>query len=200
MLDHTIPQPLLDVSDLCRMFEESESASLTSRKDAERDRDYVDGKQLSSDELAELTRRGQPPVIDNRIKTKIDYLVGLEKQQRVKPKAFPRTPRHEADADAANTARKSKTARHRSGAVGSSSSLFLIHAIDAATLGACTHKSAVSALPTKADLRADAPRFPHRARFGPHNAQAQTAGLPPGSERHGVRSSCPAHALFRPGG
>ena len=39
-----------------------------------------------------------------------------------------------------------------------------------------------------------------RARFGPHNAQAQTAGLPPGSERHGVRSSCPAHALFRPGG
>jgi hypothetical protein len=132
---NTIPQPLLDVSDLCRMFEESESASLTSRKDAERDRDYVDGKQLSSDELAELTRRGQPPVIDNRIKTKIDYLVGLEKQQRVKPKAFPRTPRHEADADAANTARKSKTARHRSGAVGSSSSLFLIHAIDAATPG-----------------------------------------------------------------
>src|SRR5437899_2010394 len=38
------------------------------------------------------------------------------------------------------------------------------------------------------------------ARFGPHNAQAQTAGPPPGSERHGVRSSCPAQALFRPGG
>ncbi len=91
----------LDVGDLCRMFEESEDASLTARKEAERDRDYVDGKQLSADELAELARRGQPPVIDNRIKTKIDYLVGLEKQQRVKPKAFPRTPRHEADADAA---------------------------------------------------------------------------------------------------
>ena len=95
------PTNLLDVADLCRMFEESESASLTARKDAERDRDYVDGKQLTSDELAELARRNQPPVIDNRIKTKIDYLVGLEKQQRVKPKAFPRTPRHEADADAA---------------------------------------------------------------------------------------------------
>ena len=97
----TTAQSLLDVADLCRMFEESESASLTARKDAERDRDYVDGKQLSADELAELDRRGQPPVIDNRIKTKIDYLVGLEKQQRVKPKAYPRTPRHEADADAA---------------------------------------------------------------------------------------------------
>lgn len=97
----TNPAPLLDVTDLCRMFEESESASLTARKDAERDRDYVDGRQIGSAELAELDRRGQPPVIDNRIKTKIDYLVGLEKQQRVKPKAFPRTPRHEADADAA---------------------------------------------------------------------------------------------------
>ena len=93
--------PLLDVADLCRMFEESESASLTARKNAERDRDYVDGKQLSSEELAEFKRRGQPPVIDNRIKTKVDYLVGLEKQQRVKPKAFPRTPRHQDDADAA---------------------------------------------------------------------------------------------------
>ena len=91
----------LDVGDLCRMFEESEDASLTARKEAERDRDYVDGKQITAEELAELARRGQPPVIDNRIKTKIDYLVGLEKQQRVKPKAFPRTPRHEADADAA---------------------------------------------------------------------------------------------------
>jgi hypothetical protein len=94
-------QARLDVADLCRMFEESESASATARKDAERDRDYVDGKQLSAGELAELERRNQPPVIDNRIKTKIDYLVGLEKQQRVKPKAFPRTPRHQDDADAA---------------------------------------------------------------------------------------------------
>src|SRR5262245_50105598 len=93
--------PLLTAADLCRMFEEAEDASHTARKEAERDRDYVDGKQLSAFELAELAARNQPPVIDNRIKTKIDYLVGLEKQQRVKPKAFPRTPRHEADADAA---------------------------------------------------------------------------------------------------
>ena len=66
----------LDVGDLCRMFEESEEASLTARKEAERDRDYVDGKQITAEELPQLARRGQPPVIDNRIKTKIDYLVG----------------------------------------------------------------------------------------------------------------------------
>lgn len=94
----------LDVGDLCRMFEESEDSSYTSRKDSERDRDYTDGKQLTAAEISELEKRGQPPVIDNRIKTKIDYLVGLEKQQRVKPKAFPRTPKHDADADGATEA------------------------------------------------------------------------------------------------
>lgn len=95
---------LLDVGDLCRLFEESEDASNTARKDAERDRDYLDHKQLTSDEIKELESRGQPAVTDNRIKTKIDYLVGLEKKQRVKPKAFPRTPKHEADADGATEA------------------------------------------------------------------------------------------------
>lgn len=95
---------LLDVGDLCRMFEESEDATYESRKDAERDRDYVDNKQLTSDELSALKARGQPPQIDNRIKTKIDYLVGLEKQQRIDPKALPRTPIHETDADGATQA------------------------------------------------------------------------------------------------
>lgn len=97
-------ESLLDVGDLCRMFEESEDASYTSRKEAERDRDYHDNKQLSSDELKELKARGQPPQIDNRIKTKVDYLVGLEKQQRIDPKALPRTPIHETDADGATQA------------------------------------------------------------------------------------------------
>lgn len=95
---------LLDVGALCRMFEESEDSTYEARRDSERDRDYVDNKQLTSAEISELEKRGQPPVIDNRIKTKIDYLVGLEKQQRVKPKAFPRTPKHEADADGATEA------------------------------------------------------------------------------------------------
>ena len=95
---------MLDVGDLCRMFEESEDSSYESRKLAERDRDYVDSKQLTPKEVATLEKRGQPPVIDNRIKTKIDYLVGLEKQQRIDPKALPRTPKHESDADGATEA------------------------------------------------------------------------------------------------
>lgn len=95
---------LLDVGDLCRMFEESEDSSYESRKESERDRDYHDNKQLSPEELTELKKRGQPPQIDNRIKTKVDYLVGLEKQQRIDPKALPRTPIHETDADGATQA------------------------------------------------------------------------------------------------
>ena len=94
----------LSVADLVRMFEESEDSTYQARKDSERDRDYVDNKQLTDAELKTLKARGQPPQIDNRIKTKIDYLVGLEKQQRIDPKALPRTPLHETDADAATQA------------------------------------------------------------------------------------------------
>jgi hypothetical protein len=100
----TAKSGMLDVGDLCRMFEESEDSSYESRKLSERDRDYVDNKQLTAEELSTLKKRGQPPVIDNRIKTKIDYLVGLEKQQRIDPKALPRTPKHEGDADGATEA------------------------------------------------------------------------------------------------
>jgi hypothetical protein len=95
------PDDKLDVGDLVRMFEESEDSTYEARQLSERDRDYTDNIQLTADELAVLAKRGQPPSIDNRIKTKVDYLVGLEKQQRIDPKALPRTPKHETDADGA---------------------------------------------------------------------------------------------------
>jgi hypothetical protein len=95
---------LLEVTDLCRMFEESEESTYEARKNAERDRDYVDNKQHTAEEIAVLEKRGQPIVTDNRIKTKIDFLVGLEKTQRIDPRALPRTPAHEEDADGATQA------------------------------------------------------------------------------------------------
>lgn len=95
---------LLDVGALCRMFEESDDATYTARQHAERDRDYYDNKQWTAAETRALEKRRQPVVTDNIIKTKIDYLDGVEKQQRIDPKALPRTPRHEADADAATEA------------------------------------------------------------------------------------------------
>jgi hypothetical protein len=89
----------LTVEDLVDMFENAEDATLDARKLSERDRDYTDGKQLSSDELKALKKRGQPEVIINRIKRKVEFLKGYEQSQRVDPRALPRTPKHEADAD-----------------------------------------------------------------------------------------------------
>lgn len=98
---------LLSVEDLVLMFEEAEDATTTPRKKSETARDYYDNKQLSAAELKTLSKRGQPPYIDNVIKTKIDFLVGVEKQQRVKPQALPRTPAHEHDAQGATEALRS---------------------------------------------------------------------------------------------
>ena len=82
---------------LIRQFEASEEASQAGRREAERARDYYDGKQLTDEERKALRRRKQPPVIINRIQRKIDYLRGLERQNRTDPKAYPRTIRDEQD-------------------------------------------------------------------------------------------------------
>lgn len=103
----------LDVNDLVRMFEESEEATYESRRLAERDRDYVDNKQLTAAEEAALRKRGQPPVIINRIKGKIEFLTGLEIERRVDPKAYPRTPTHAQEADGASQALKYATDAER---------------------------------------------------------------------------------------
>lgn len=75
-----------------KWFEEAEDASLDARQKSERDRDYYDGKQLTAAETTELNKRGQPPVVINRIKRKVDFLTGSEVQTRTDPKAFPRNP------------------------------------------------------------------------------------------------------------
>jgi hypothetical protein len=52
---------------LVQQFESSEELTIDARKLAERDRDYYDEKQLTASEQAELKRRGQPPIVNNRI-------------------------------------------------------------------------------------------------------------------------------------
>ena len=86
------------------MFEEAEDATYDARLRAERDRDYYNGIQLTSEETQALKKRGQPPVVTNRIRPKVDYLLGLEIQTRTDPKAIPRTPQHEQGAEAASDA------------------------------------------------------------------------------------------------
>lgn len=79
--------------------EMAEEATRDARQMAERDHDFYDGIQWTSDEESALKARGQPIVTLNRIKPKIDFLLGSEIMGRTQPKAFPRTPMHEKDAD-----------------------------------------------------------------------------------------------------
>jgi len=90
--------------ELVKNFDDWLDATDDSREEAELSRDYYDGKQLSEDKLAALKKRKQPPIIDNMIKDKIEYVIGLELSSRSDPKAYPRTPKHEADAEAVTDA------------------------------------------------------------------------------------------------
>lgn len=95
---------MLELTARVRKFEEAEEASQNGRKDGEKARDYFDGRQLTSEQLAALNKRKQPAVIENLIQPKVDYLCGLERQTRTDPKAYPRTAEHEEDANAATDA------------------------------------------------------------------------------------------------
>jgi hypothetical protein len=93
-----------ELGSLCRKFEESEDQTRLARADAERDRDYYDGKQLSAGQIAALNNRRQPTTVYNRIQRKVDFLTGLEKQQRKDPRAFPRNAGDESAAGAVTDA------------------------------------------------------------------------------------------------
>lgn len=84
-----------------REFEAAEDATANARQLAERDIDYFHEKQWTAEERSALEKRGQPAVTYNRVKRKVNSLLGIEKQTRKDPKAFPRNP---ADEDAARAA------------------------------------------------------------------------------------------------
>lgn len=82
-------------------FEEFADGTITGRANMDTWRDYFDGKQLTEKELKALKRRGQPPIVDNKIRDKVETMLGIEKQQRTDPKAYPRTPQDESAAEVA---------------------------------------------------------------------------------------------------
>lgn len=95
-----MPQKL-ELEQLVQWFDDSESATMTARELSERDRDFYDGKQWTEAEAAELSKRGQPQTVFNRIAPKIDFILGMEAQTRTSPKALPRTPVEESGANVA---------------------------------------------------------------------------------------------------
>lgn len=107
MLDYNQPQPAgegYDADELGtyrRWIRAFETNKRNEQEESRQARKYYHDKQWTEAELRKLKRRNQPPVVDNGIKRKIDFLVGVEQRMRRDPKAYPRTPKHEHDADTA---------------------------------------------------------------------------------------------------
>lgn len=88
-----------------QQFVDAEDSTISSRDEAVNARRYYDGHQWTDEEVAELEKRGQPVITDNKIKDKIEYLLGLERKTRADPKAYPRNnPSDEPAAEAATDA------------------------------------------------------------------------------------------------
>lgn len=95
---------MLEHGPLKVMVETAVDLTATARELSERDRDYYDGYQLTPEEVSALKKRKQPPIVINRIKRKVDAMVGIEQRGRSDPRALPRTPQDEAAADVATKA------------------------------------------------------------------------------------------------
>jgi len=110
-----------DLGQLKAMVRRASDLSQDAREAAERDRDYYDGYQWTAAELAVLKKRKQPALVINRIKRKVDAMVGLEQRGRSDPKCQPRGPGDEQAADIATKAlrfveEKERLDQKRSGA------------------------------------------------------------------------------------
>ena len=90
-----------DLQTARQQFEEYADSTVSARALAEKCRDYRDGKQWTPEERETLKKRKQPCITDNKIQDKCDTLLGIEKQMRTDPKAFPRNPGDEMGAEAA---------------------------------------------------------------------------------------------------
>lgn len=83
-------------------IDEADTTTANSRKIAEKCRDYYNSNQWTAAERKAIERRKQAPVVRNRIKPKMDGILGMEQQNRTAPKSLARTPKHEKAASAAS--------------------------------------------------------------------------------------------------
>jgi hypothetical protein len=88
-------------------------ATVEARKLSERDSQYYHDKQWTEEEIKALDERHQPLVTINRIKPKINAILGHEVRTRVDPEALPRTPQHEDEAPAITDALRYVADRER---------------------------------------------------------------------------------------
>lgn len=89
-------------SKLIDWINEADTTLLDGKNTALRCRGYYDTVgQWTPEERSKLAKRKQAATTINRIKPKMDTLMGMEKAAKTTAKAFPRTPKHEKGAEAA---------------------------------------------------------------------------------------------------
>lgn len=93
-----------DHGTLVQWVTESEDVTDESRALSEKCRDYFDSRQWTDAEVRKLKAQKQAPTVSNRIKPKIDSLMGMESTNRTTAKAFPRTQKHQQASEAATEA------------------------------------------------------------------------------------------------
>jgi hypothetical protein len=91
----------LPVAELRRFYENYLSTKTWEVQEKRMARRYNAGDQWTADELKKLKLRNQPKVTRNRVKRKINAVVGLVERLRQDPKCYARTPRSEEQADLA---------------------------------------------------------------------------------------------------
>ena len=94
----------LELSRLRTMVNVAAELTQEAREASERDRDYYDEHQWTQAERRVLEKRKQPVITINRIKRKVDAMIGIEQRQRIDPKAHPRQPNDEPVAQASTEA------------------------------------------------------------------------------------------------
>ncbi len=84
-----------------RNYESNKDREITEQREA---RKYYHGRQWTDAELEVFKKRKQPVITSNRVRRKIDFMVGVESRQRRDPKAYPRNPGDQPAADVATAA------------------------------------------------------------------------------------------------
>lgn len=89
---------------LITWINEADDATLGARELSEKARRYYDSEQWTPEEISKLAKQKQAATVINRIKPKMDGLMGMERVNKTTAKAFPRTPKHTQAATAATEA------------------------------------------------------------------------------------------------
>lgn len=87
-----------------RWFRAFEANKRREQDEAQEARRYYHGKQWTDDEIKTLKARKQPVITSNRIKRKVDFLIGISQRLRRDPKGYPRNPSDEQSAYVATAA------------------------------------------------------------------------------------------------